>query len=157
MGGMGSTMGKVDSDVPAVPPVKAFSEGKQIFFIHTEASDAGVATLLTDMMGSPVLLVPSLARTPEFMLATIYAFQNGVKMGEGPFGFQPDVFDNPPGQEGYSPLRSLKLVTWKKEAAARVLKSAREVLAALRAGEIEIETPGVVVNMPMLTWPGGQR
>ncbi len=139
-----------------IPPVKAYTEGQEIRFIHTEASDPQVAELLTQMMGSPVLVVPALAKAPESMLAPVYVFKNGVR-GDGPFGFQPDVFDDPPGSNGYSPLRSLALVTWKNEQAARELKSASEVEEAIRKGEIAVERPGVVVNMPLLTWPGGKR
>ena len=141
---------------PTVPPVKGYSEGGEILFLHTEASDSKVAKMLTDMMSSPVLVVPSLAQAPESMLANVYVFTNGIKSG-GPFGFQPDVFDRPPGTEGYSPLRALNLIRWKNEKSARVLKSATEVRDAEAKGEITIERPGVVVNMPMLIWPGGQR
>jgi hypothetical protein len=151
--GMG---GMVASEAPVVPPVKGFAEGQEILFLHTEASDPQVADMLTRMMGSPVLVVPSLAQAPEAMLATVYVFRNGVT-GEGPFGFQPDVFDNPPGTDGYRPLRAVHLVTWKNEPAARLLKSAAEVRDAEARGELTIERPGAVVNMPLLTWPGGQR
>ena len=139
-----------------VPPVKAYTEGKEIRFIHTEASDPKVAELLTEMMRSPVLVVPSLAQATKEMLADVYVFKNGVK-GDGPFGFQPDVFDNPPGTDGYRPLRSVLIVTWKNEKAARELRSAADVKTAEKAGGITIEWPGVVVNMPLLTWPGGRR
>ena len=108
-----------------VPAVKAYTEGKEIKFIHTEASDPKVAELLTRMMKSPVLVVPSLAQAPETTRATVYVFTNGVK-GAGPFRFQPDVFDRPPGTDGYSPLRAVHLVSWKNERAARVLTSAAE-------------------------------
>ena len=139
-----------------VPPVTGYTEGKEIKFIHTEASDPKVAALLTDMMGSPVLVVPSLAKAPKEMLSDVYVFKNGIK-GDGPFGFQPDVFDNPPGTDGYMPLRSILIVTWKSEKSARELRSAADVTTAEKAGEITIERPGVVVNMPLLTWPGGRR
>lgn len=139
-----------------VPPVKGYMEGQEIRFIHTEVSDPKVAELLTSMMGSPVLLVPSLAQAPQSMVATVYVFKNGIK-GEGPFGYQSDVFDNPPGASGYSPLRAVNLVTWKDERLARELKSAAEVKEAEAKGEVTIEQPGVVVNMPLLTWPGGRR
>ena len=139
-----------------VPPVKGYIEGRGIYFIHTETSDSKVAELLTDMMGSPVLVVPSLAQAPEAMRTNVYVFTNGVS-GDGPFKFQPDVFDAPPGTVGYSPLRALNLVTWKNEESARELKSAAEVKATIDRGEITIERPGVVVNMPLLTWPGGRR
>lgn len=139
-----------------VPPVNGYAEGKEILFIHTEASDPTVAQMLTGMMSSLVLIVPSLAQAPESMLANVYVFTNGIK-GEGPLGFQADVFDNPPGTDGYRPLRALVKVTWKDEKSARILKSAAEVKEAQSKGEITTERPGVVINMPMLTWPSGRR
>jgi hypothetical protein len=145
------------AEMTAVLPVgRAYAEGQEIFFMHTEASDANVAQLLTDMMDSPVLLVPSLADAPASMLANVYVFTNGLK-GMGPLGFAPDVFDNPPGSVGYSPLRLLNAVTWLDPAAARELKSAAEVLAAEAAGEVTIEQPGIVINMPFVVWAGGKR
>ncbi len=141
---------------PAVPSVHGYLEGKDILFQHTEVSDPKVAEVLTDMMKSPVLVVPALAQAPVTMLANVYVFINGVR-GGGPFKFQPDVFDNPPGSEGYRPLRAIHLIKWKNERVVRVLKSAAEVKAAEKAGEIVIERPGVVANMPLVTWPGGGR
>jgi len=139
-----------------VPPVDGYLEGERIRFIHTEASDPKVADLLTTMKGSPVLVVPALAKVPQEALANVYVYTNGVR-GGGPFKYQPDVFDRPPGLPGYTPLRALNLVRWKQPAQARELKSAREVTEALARGEIAIERPGVVVNMPLVTWPGGRR
>ena len=141
---------------PAVPNITGYVEGQEILFQHTEVSDPKVAELLTEMVSSPVLVVPALAQAPPSLLANVFVFKNGVR-GGGPFKYQPDVFDNPPGTEGYRPLRALALVTWKNEQAARVLKSEREVKAAEQAGEVVIERPGVVVNMPLVTWPGGRR
>ena len=147
-----------DQEMPTalLPAGMAYAEGKEIYFIHTEASDAGVATLLTDMMSSPVLLVPSLAETPASALADVYVFENGLA-GEGPLGFQPDVFNNPPGTEGYSPLRRLNVVTWADASLARLLKSETEVMAALAADQLSIAQPGVVINMPFVVWDGGKR
>jgi hypothetical protein len=139
-----------------LPAGKAFADGKEIYFVHTEASDAGVAEKLTTMMKSPVMLVPSLANVPEESLANVYVFTNGVE-GTGPFGFQADVFDNPPGTDGYTPLRSLNVITWADGVTARQLTSAADVLAAETAGELTIEQPGVVINMPFVVWDGGQR
>jgi len=145
-------------EMPTVllPSGKAFAEGKEIYFIHTEVSDPEIATLLTNMMSSPVLLVPGLADSSETALAEVYVFSNGLE-GKGPLGFQMDVFDNPPGSQGYSPLRRLNVVTWTEPAKARLLKSSAEVLAAQDAGEVIIEQPGVVVNMPFVVWDGGKR
>lgn len=139
-----------------LPAGMAYAEGGEIYFVHTEVSDPDVAETLTNMMQSPVLLVPSLADVPEESLANVYVFTNG-NQGSGPFGFQPDVFDNPPGTSGYTPLRRLNVVTWVDGSKARELKSAGEVLDAQKAGELTIEQPGVVVNMPFIVWDGGKR
>ncbi len=152
-GGMGSAASHPAGTVPAV---KGYLDGQEIRFIHTESSDPQVAQMLTTMMGSPVLVVRSLASVPASSLAPVYVFQNGVK-GEGPFGFQPDVFDSGPTRPEYTPLRAVQLVKWRDESRAVLLKSADEVRQAESRGEVTIERSGAVVNMPLLTWPGGQR
>lgn len=86
----------------------------------------------------------------------VYVFTNGVK-GEGPFGFQVDVFDSVPGEPRYTPLRAITLVTWRNGVRPRLLRSVEEIQAAVRKGEVTVKRPGVVVNMPMIAWPGGQR
>jgi len=75
----------------------------------------------------------------------------------GPLGYAADVFDAPPGTPGYSPLRRLNLVTWADPAQARELTSAEEVLAAQADGEVTLEQPGIVINMPFVVWEGGKR
>lgn len=72
-----------------------------------------VAEMLTRMMGPKVLVVPSLAEIPVWLLADVYVFTNGVR-GDGPFGFQPDVFDSVPGDARYTPLRRVNFFTWKQ-------------------------------------------
>ena len=139
-----------------LPAGKAYAEGKEIYFVHTEVSDPGVAEKLTNMMKSPVVYVPSLANVPDESLANVYVFTNGIE-GSGPFGFQADIFDNPLSTDGYSPLRRLNVITWADGANSRELKSVAEVLDAQTAGELMIEQPGVVINMPFVVWDGGKR
>jgi len=150
MPGMGASTGN------PTPPVKGFYKGQGIRFIHTEASDPRVAETLTKMMGPKVLVVPSLREVPARLLADVYVFMNGVK-GEGPFGFQPDVFDTAPGDAKYTPLRRVNIVSWKSGITARILRAVEDVQRARTKGEVTIVQPGVVVNMPFLSWPGGQR
>ena len=147
---------KEEMPTAVLPAGKAWADGKEIFFVHTEASNADVAQLLTDMMSSPVIYVPSFADVPAELLADVYVFDNGLE-GMGPFGFQADVFANPPGTDGYSPLRRVNVVTWIDPSKARMLTSAVEIMSAKDAGEVTITQPGVVVNMPFVVWDGGQR
>jgi len=165
MGGMkigGMKMGGMEmpKNAPTVPAVTGYSEGQEILFIHTETSDPKIAKILTDMMGgSPVLVVPALAKAPPDLLARVYVFTNG-KTGTGPtgpLGGQADIFEHPPGAAGYRPLRAVTLVTWKDVMAARVLKSTDELQSVIDSGAVSIKEAGVVVNMPFLTWPGGKR
>lgn len=158
MSGM-SGMGQMETEFPSddlAPLVRGIYEGDELFFIHTEASDPDVASLLTEMMGPQVIAVPGLADIPEELLGNVYVFTNGVD-GGGPMGFQPDIFDSIPGDEAYTPLRALNLVTWQAGAAPRVIDNVAEIEAAQAEGEVEIERSGIVVNMPILVWPGGQR
>ena len=136
--------------------MKGFYNGNEILFIHTEASDRKVADLLTGMMGSKVIFVPSLSTVPASSLSDVFVFTNGVR-GGGPMGFQPDVFDSVPGDENYTPLRALNLVSWKEGMAAKELKSVEELKETEAKGELTISRPGAVVNMPIVKWPGGQR
>ena len=134
----------------ALPVNKAFVDGKEIYFVHLEASDEKAAQQMTDMMKSPTLFVPSLAKVPAEALANVYSFKNGA---EG----QVSVFDNPPGAEGYTPLRQVNVVVWAEGKTPRVLKSVAEVLAAQEAGELAVKATGIVANMPFITWDGGKR
>lgn len=148
------------AEAPTVPAVNGFINGEKMLFMHTEISDAGVAKILTDMMGgSPVPVVPSLANATAEMLAPVFVFTNGYSgMGPmGPLGGQPDIFDKAPGEAGYSPLRNIILVTWSEGATIRTLKSFDELTAAIDSGAVSTREAGIVVNMPFLTWPGGTR
>lgn len=139
-----------------VPAGRAYAEGNEIYFTHTEASDVGIADKLTNMMKSPVLYVPSLVDVPESALANVYVFENGLT-GKGPLGFQPDVFNSPPGTDGYSPLRQIILTKWADGVKATELKSEAEILQAEKDGKLTTSKSGVVVNMPFLVWDGGKR
>lgn len=148
--------GAVSGTGGTVPGVTGYANGRKIHFVHTETSSPKVARILTGMTHSRVLVVPSLAQAPAAMLANVYVFTNGIRDG-GPLKFQPEVFDNPPGTPGYRPLRELNLVTWKHGYRPRVLQSPVEVKLAAARGEVSIQRTGVVINMPILSWPGGQR
>lgn len=139
-----------------IPAGMAYAEGKEIFFSHTEVSDAGVAEKLTTMMKSPVLVVPELANASDDMLSDVYVFTNGVT-GKGPLGFQADVFDNPPGTDGYTPLRVITFVTWADGKSPKLVTSEADILKGVEAGDLTLEKSEIVVNMPFMSWDGGKR
>jgi hypothetical protein len=65
------------------------------------------------------------------------------------------VFDTVPGDADYTPLR--RLVTWARDAEPELLTSEDQSAEALDAGELTVQRTGIVINAPLLTWPGGQR
>lgn len=155
-GGMGGMDGMPTTDA-RLPPVPAHYDGERIFFVHPAVSDSEIAGTLTDMMGgSPVLTEPSLADVSDEATDDVYVFANGIE-GPGPLGHQLDVFPSAPGDFAHRSLREVVLVSWTDESDARELTSAEEVEAAEEAGAVDFERPGVVVNAPVLVWPGGQR
>jgi hypothetical protein len=139
-----------------LPVDKGYAEGVEIYFTHTEASNAEMAEKMAAGMQSAVLYVPALAHVTDHAVANVYVFTNGVE-GASMSGLQPSVFDNPPGTEGYTPLRRINTITWVDETQARELKTAAEVLAAAEAGELKIQETEVVINAPFIVWEGGQR
>jgi hypothetical protein len=158
-GGQAGAGGDMSSMGAGLPAVAGYADGQAVSFVHTEASDAQVAAMLGQMMGSPVLVVPQLADVPNDVLGRVFVFGNGLEPDgpRGPFGFQPDVFDSVPGDPRYRPLRQIQLVSWRAGIVPRLLRSAAEIAAASDAGELTIQATNTVVNMPMIMWPGGHR
>ncbi len=147
-------------EAPRVPPVFAYYDDQEIAFIHTEVSDAEIASVLEGMMGSPVPVVASLTEVPDTARGAVYVFTNGLVPQDtpaGPLGFQPDIFDSVPGDDGYTPLREIVPVRWVDETDARLVTSVADLETARDNGEVAFQAANVVVNAPLLTWPGGQR
>jgi hypothetical protein len=76
-------------------------------------------------------------------LAPIWAFTNGAP---GQF----NIIDTVPGQSRYTPLWSVRMVTWKDGVTRRVLRSRSAVEQAVRAGQATIRSMPIVVNCPVL-------
>src|SRR5512135_3084951 len=74
-----------------LPVDKGYAEGMEIYFTHTEATNAELAEKMAAGMQSPVRYVPTLAHVTDHALANVYVFTNGVK-GASMSGLQPSVF-----------------------------------------------------------------
>jgi hypothetical protein len=80
---------------------------------------------------------------PGNKVAPIWAFTNGHES-------QRNVIDTVPGQRSYTPLWAVRMVTWRDEADARVLRSAAAIARAQRAGDVTIRPMPIIVNCPVL-------
>jgi len=105
------------TNVPATIPMhKGIFNSSSVLYIITDSSDQDFGKIITEKQGWKVELAPPIANTPKTALQQIFVFTNGV-VGEGIYGYQPEVFSNTPTQESeYSPLSSVVEVTWKKRA-----------------------------------------
>lgn len=143
-----------------LPAIDAYCDGEVVWFIHTESSDEMMAKMLTEMVDYPTLHAAALGEIAPEKAAKIYVFTNGIDRtdakpwGGGPFHYQIDVFDSVPGDAGYSPLRNPHRVTWGGQAQPRVLKTEQEILEAEQKGELTIEPTKMIVNAPIVDWPG---
>jgi hypothetical protein len=127
---------------------KGYVNGKIVYFIATDASDSQIAASITNNTGFKVNFAPNLASTPESALQPGYVFVNGIKRSDSPMGFQLGVATALPGEKGYSPLSQLNFVTWNTNASPRILKSAAEIMAADKNGELSIAKTNIVINSP---------
>lgn len=152
----GAMMDKLaDASLPlTLPLTRGYADGNEVFYISTEASDEDLAAHLTELTGSRVVYAPALAGAPAESLANIYAFSNGIE-GEGPLGFQPNVADSQPGDEGYSPLWRINIVEWQEDATPEELTSEEDILQAAQEGLLTVTPTEMVVNCPFVQWEGG--
>ena len=146
-----------ETNIPKVLPlVRGFADGNEVFYITTEVSDEKLANYLTNLTKSRVVYTPALKYAPPQSLANIYEFTNGIK-GSGPEGFQPNIADSQPGDNNYSPLWKVNLVTWNNETTTspRELTSEEDIVNAVTNNEITIKPTGIIVNCPFVQWKDG--
>jgi hypothetical protein len=154
---LGSVLKLSNANLPLVIPlVKGLYDGKDVYYITTEASDSTIASALSTFTNFPVTFAPALAKAPASSQANIYAFKNGVK-GGGVLGFQPNVVDSIPGDPAYSPLWKINLVEWKDATTATVLGSEDDIMNAFNLGKITITPTTIVVNCPIVQWSGNKE
>ena len=144
------------ASVPATIPMHmGYYNGESVYYIITDSSDPTHADVITTMQEWNVELAPLLEYTPNSALSTTYFFSNGIP-GDGVHNYQNQVFTSIPGQDDYSALTSHVHVTWVDDTNARLLTSEAEILSAADSGEVVLSDLPVVLNMPLIVWPGGQ-
>jgi len=143
-----------------IPIIDAYFEGEKIWFLHTDVSNDEMAERLTKMVNYQSIYSEKLADLPTDKVGKFYVFTNGILQnnvkpwGGGPFAYQIDIFDSIPGDPDYVPVRNPSLVSWVGKTPPRILKSLDELLEAEENGEVIIEPTDVIVNVPIVKWPG---
>ena len=124
-----------------LPLFTGFYDGQEVQYVVTDITDPDSEEGL--------IYTPALLGLPESAVADVYRVTNGP---EG----QKAVFDTIPGDENYSPLWEVNLVTWEEGVTPLVLRSVEEILTAESQGLLVIDETSTIINCPIIVWPGGQ-
>lgn len=122
---------------------RAFYNGEHAYYIRTDASDGQYA------IDNRLVFVPLLnaAMAAEGATSQLYTFSNGADD-------QYPVISHIPTDESYSPAWHVHQVTF--NGTAEVLDSVEAIQEAADAGDVTIEVLPLVVNHPLVKWPGGE-
>src|SRR5918995_3687393 len=119
---------------------EALANGEAAYFVRTDASDASFAET------EQLVFVPLLtaAASVDGGIGDIYLFEEGA-------ADQRPVISWVPDDPGFTPLFRVNRV----RASDELLDSVEAIRAAADGGDIEVEDTEVVVNYPLVKWPGG--
>ncbi len=121
---------------------QVYFNGQPAYHIRTDASDPEYAKR------NGLVIVPKLAAALKGTLtADYYLFSKGAS-GQRP------VVSTVPGRDDYTPAFRLSRVT--STGSPRVLNSADAIKDAQSSGKVKVEATNIVVNYPMVKWPGGE-
>jgi hypothetical protein len=108
-------------------------QGKTIYYIVTDATPSGPA----EMMG--VISTDTSAKLIANAAAVdLFQFANGIK-GTGPMGFQAGIGAAANGEENYSPMWRIFMISWKDPASAQLLETRGDIDFYQKAGKIDVE------------------
>ncbi|HSD05554.1 MAG TPA: hypothetical protein VLB45_07395 [Nitrosopumilaceae archaeon] len=124
-------------------------DGKTIYYIVTDATPSEAASMIG------VTNAPKLAKTIASPAAVdLYQFTNGLK-GSGPLGFQAGIASAALGDDNYSPLWRISVITWKEPLKATLLETISDVNSKKSSDDITVElarpmNSDHVVNCPFV-------
>lgn len=141
------------TSVATLPLQRGWFEGKTVFYITTDVSDAAVAedkkANFAPRLAYALPALPAKSQTPQASsVDKVYAFTH-IEQGNV-FASAPLPMGHTNREAAYSPLWLMVTVTWKPGTAQRVLKSEEEVLDAAEKGWVTLVSTGVVVNCPIV-------
>jgi hypothetical protein len=124
---------------------RGWVDGEEVTFIRTDASDEEFAT------AEGLVYVPLMenALDKPGSHADLYLFENGAD------DQRPVMSVSPADGENFSPAFRIYYVHHNEDS-GEVLTSVEEIETAAGEGRVEIEETDIIVNYPVITWPGGQ-
>lgn len=118
-------------------------DGEPIHYVRTDTSDEAFA----EQEGLVFVPILRLALDKEDAVGRLFLFDGGA---DG----QVAVLSTGPGRDDFTPLYRIVRATFSGDPV--LLESAEAVDAAVADGSVELEETEIVVNYPIVKWPGGE-
>jgi hypothetical protein len=137
---------KIDTDKMQVTFVahRGFGpDGSTIYYIATDASQKGPADMLGIIFANKTQDTITTSSSSD-----LYQFSNGI-VGSGPLGFQSGVGSTKEGDQYYSPMWRIQVVTWKDPSMATVLENTHDITS--KSDMTNTMQAGFVVNCPFFS------
>lgn len=137
-----------------MPLKQGWFEGQVVFYVTTDASDAGAAKNLEANFSPrlayalPSATIEKSARQPPSSVDKVYAFPNFAQ--NNVFASAPKPVGYQSTESAYTPIWLMMTVTWKAGATPSALTSEEAVLDAAEKGLVLVASTGVVVNCPIV-------
>ncbi|MFZ0183923.1 MAG: hypothetical protein WBV92_08235 [Nitrosotalea sp.] len=118
-------------------------DGSTIYYVATDASQEGPADALGIVFANKTQNTIATSSA-----ADLYQFSNGI-VGSGPLGFQSGVASAKEGDQYYSPMWRIQVVTWKDPTMATVLENTHDLTS--KSDLTDTMAAGFVVNCPFFS------
>jgi hypothetical protein len=118
-------------------------DGSTIYYIATDASQKGPADALGVVLANTTQATISTSSS-----ADLYQFSNGIQ-GSGPLGFQSGVASAKEGDQYYSPMWRIQVVTWNDPTSATLLENTQDLNS--KSDQTTTMLAGFVVNCPFFS------
>jgi hypothetical protein len=117
-------------------------DGNDVYLVRTDTSDEAFAA------------TEKLVWAPKLAGLAAAGLTGDAFLVSGGTADQPIVLSTEPGRAGYTPAWRIHRVSW--SAAPKALRSAGDVEAASKAGDVAVEETDIVLNGAVVKWSGGE-
>lgn len=137
-----------------MPLKQGWFEGKEVFYVTTDASDAAAAKDLGANFSPrlayalPSASIDRASNKPPSSVDKVYAFPNFAQ--NNVFASAPKPMGYQSTESAYTPIWLMMTVTWKAGVSPRAMTSEEAVLDAAEKGLVLVASTGVVVNCPIV-------
>lgn len=137
-----------------MPLKQGWFEGKEVFYVTTDASDAVAAKDLEANFSPrlayalPSASIDKASNKPPSAVDKVYAFPNFAQ--NNVFASAPKPVGYQSTESAYTPIWLMMTVIWKTGTTPRALTSEEAVLDAVEKGLVLVASTGVVVNCPIV-------